>query len=119
MVLNYNKRDKYEILNSLNGYELEKKNAVNSENMLIFAENLHVLKVLINDFKLKGKIDLIYIDPPFATNNNFTITNGRASTISNSKNGDIAYSDTLQGADFIEFLRDRLVLIRELLSEQG
>jgi len=119
MVLNYNKRDKYEILNSLNGYELEKKNAVNSENMLIFAENLHVLKVLINDFKLKGKIDLIYIDPPFATNNNFTITNGRASTISNSKNGDIAYSDTLQGADFIEFLRDRLVLLRELLSEQG
>lgn len=119
MVLNYNKREKYEILNSLNGYELEKKNAINSDNMLIFGENLHVLKVLINDFKLKGKIDLIYIDPPFATNNNFTISNGRASTISNSKNGEIAYSDTLKGSDFIEFLRDRLVLLRELLSEQG
>ena len=119
MVLNYKKRDKYEILNSLNGYELDKKNAVNSENMLIFGENLHILKVLINDFNLKGKIDLIYIDPPFATNNNFTITNGRASTISNSKDGDIAYSDTLKGSDFIEFLRERLILLRELLSEQG
>ncbi len=119
MVLNYKKRDKYEILNSLNGYELEKKNGVNSENILINGENLHVLKGLLNDFNLKGKIDLIYIDPPFATNNNFTITNGRASTISNSKDGEIAYSDTLKGADFIEFLRERLILLRELLSEQG
>ena len=119
MVLNYNKRNKYEILNSLNGYELEKKNNVNSENILINGENLHVLKVLLNDFNLKGKIDLIYIDPPFATNNNFTITNGRASTISNSKDGEIAYSDTLKGVDFIEFLRERLILLRELLSEQG
>jgi len=119
MILNYNKRNKHEILNSLNGYELEKKNAVNSENMLIFGENLHVLKVLINDFNLKGKIDLIYIDPPFATNNSFTITNGRASTISNSKAGETAYTDTLKGADFIEFLRERLILLRELLSEQG
>ncbi len=119
MVLNYNKRNKYEILNSLNGYELEMKNNVNSENILINGENLHVLKVLINDFNLKGKIDLIYIDPPFATNNNFTITNGRASTISNSKDGEIAYSDTLKGVDFIEFLRERLILLRELLSEQG
>ncbi len=119
MILNYKKRDKYEILNSLNGYELEKKNSVNSENILINGENLHVLKVLLNDFNLKGKIDLIYIDPPFATNNNFTITNGRASTISNSKDGEIAYSDTLKGAGFIEFLRERLILLRELLSEQG
>lgn len=119
MILDYKKRNKYEILNSLNGYEIEKKNNVNSANMLIWGENLHVLKVLLNDFNLKGKIDLIYIDPPFATNNSFTITNGRASTISNSKTGTVAYTDTLKGADFIEFLRERLILLRELLSEQG
>ncbi|GAA7956347.1 hypothetical protein COL5_14830 [Helicobacter pylori] len=62
---------------------------------------------------------MIYIDPPFATNNHFTITNGRATTISNSKNGDIAYSDKVVGMDFIEFLKQRLVLLKELLSEQG
>ena len=66
-----------------------------------------------------GNIDLIYIDPPFSTNGNFTITNGRASTISNSKNGYIAYSDKLKGKEFISFLRDRLVLLKDLLSEQG
>jgi adenine-specific DNA-methyltransferase len=61
----------------------------------------------------------VYIDPPYATGGNFTITNGRATTISNSKNGEIAYSDTLKGTDFIEFLRERLILIKELMSEQG
>ena len=36
-----------------------------------------------------------------------------------SANGDIAYSDKLSGYDFIEFLRERLIIARELLSEQG
>lgn len=89
------------------------------KNLLLHADNIQGLNFLLKDKKLKGKIDLIYIDPPFATNNNFTITNGRASTISNAKNGDIAYSDKLKGKDFIDFLRDRLVLLRDLLSEQG
>jgi adenine-specific DNA-methyltransferase len=62
---------------------------------------------------------LVYIDPPYATGGNFTITNGRATTISNSKNGKIAYTDTLQGKDFIDFLHERLILIRELMSERG
>ncbi len=119
MQLNYNKKTKYDILNSIDDYQIEKKNNIVSDNMLILGENLSVLKVLINDFELKGKIDLIYIDPPFATNNNFTITNGRASTISNSKTGDIAYTDNLKGANFIEFLRERLIFLRELLSEKG
>jgi adenine-specific DNA-methyltransferase len=87
-------------------------------NLLIHSDNLAGLNYLLaNGFK--GKIDLVYIDPPYATGGNFTITNGRATTISNSKNGDIAYTDTLKGADFIEFLRERLILIRELLSERG
>ena len=61
----------------------------------------------------------MYIDPPFATNGNFTITDGRAATISNSRTGEIAYTDKLVGKDFIAYLRTRLVLIKELLSEQG
>lgn len=88
-------------------------------NLLIHADNLEALQWLITEKNLKGKIDLVYIDPPYATGGNFTITNGRATTISNSKNGNIAYSDTLKGKDFIEFLRARLLLLRELLSEQG
>jgi adenine-specific DNA-methyltransferase len=82
-------------------------------------DNLKCLIYLLNKVHLKNKIDLIYIDPPFATNTNFTITDGRATTISNSRKGDIAYSDKLTGKSFIEFLRERLVLLKELLSEQG
>ncbi|MDR2126225.1 MAG: site-specific DNA-methyltransferase [Prevotellaceae bacterium] len=89
------------------------------KNLLIKADNIVGLEYLLYEKNMKDSIDLVYIDPPYATGGNFTITNGRATTISNSKNGDIAYTDTLKGADFIEFLRERLLLLRELLSAQG
>lgn len=87
--------------------------------ILIKGDNINVLKYLIEERKLTGKVDLIYTDPPFATNCNFTITNGRATTISNSSKGRIAYSDKMLGLDFIEYLRKRIILMRELLSAQG
>lgn len=86
-------------------------------NKLIHAENLSVLKYLLDVRKLGSLIDLIYIDPPFATNRNFAIGKDRTSTISSSKTDKIAYTDDLTGADFLEFLRERLVLLRELMSE--
>ena len=89
------------------------------KNLLIKGNNIEGLSYLLENRDLKGKIDLVYIDPPFSTGGNFTITDGRASTISNSRNGDIAYSDKLIGKDFVEFLRERLILIKKLLSEQG
>lgn len=88
-------------------------------NLLIHGDNTKGLNYLLHDKHLKGQIDLVYIDPPFATKGKFTITNGRASTISNSKSGNIAYTDNLTGAEFVDFLRARLILIKELLSEQG
>ena len=87
-------------------------------NTLIQSENLKALQYLY-DNGYKGAIDLVYIDPPFATGGNFTITDGRASTISNSRKGKIAYTDILQGEKFIEFLHERLLLIKDLLSENG
>lgn len=89
------------------------------KNILIHAENIAGLNFLLNKKGLKGQIDLIYIDPPFATGGAFTITDGRASTISNSRNGEVAYSDKLVGREFIEFLRERLVLLKDLLSDKG
>jgi adenine-specific DNA-methyltransferase len=62
---------------------------------------------------------LIYIDPPFATNGYFKIGENRANTISSSNEDEIAYSDTLIGAEFLEFLRERLILLRELMSDRG
>lgn len=89
------------------------------KNLLIQADNIDGLRYLLEKKNLRGRIDLVYVDPPFATNGNFTITDGRASTVSNSAKGDVAYTDKILGRDFVEFLRERLLLIRELLSDRG
>lgn len=89
------------------------------KNLLIKSENIKGLNYLLKEKYLKSKIDLVYIDPPFATGGNFTISNDRISTVSTSKNGNIAYTDIIKGKEFIEFIRERLILLRELLSEQG
>lgn len=81
-------------------------------NKLIFWDNLQVLKELLtNDllqkqFKENWWIKLIYIDPPFATKSDFT-----------SWKWEKAYSDKIAWAEFIEFIRKRLVLMRELLAD--
>jgi adenine-specific DNA-methyltransferase len=120
MFLHYpNKKTENEIYAQIPESEFVKQNNEVSPNKLIFGENLLVLKNLIEKQCLLGKIDLIYIDPPFATNNTFTFSDERTSTISNERNGKIAYSDKLQGTAFLEFLRERLILLKMLLSEQG
>ena len=89
------------------------------QNLLIKADNIIGLNYLLHKKKLKSKIDLIYIDPPFATGANFRMTKERATTISSSKNGKIAYCDKLTGKEFLFFLKERLLLLKELLSQQG
>lgn len=89
------------------------------KNTLIKSENLSGLNYLIEKKNLNGKIDLVYIDPPFATGVDFTISDTRTSTISNSRNGSIAYGDKIMGNEFLVFLKKRLLLIKELLSERG
>ncbi len=85
-------------------------------NMLIFGDNLQVLKTLLQ-MKQEGKLKnadgtpgvrLVYIDPPFATRQEFRGSQDQK-----------AYQDKLAGARFLEFLRKRLVFLRELLSEDG
>ncbi len=90
-----------------------------NNNLLIKSDNIKALRWLLDDKNLKGKIDLVYIDPPFATNNNFIISDNRASTISSSKSGIIAYSDKIIGKDFISFLKQIIILLKQLLSDKG
>ncbi len=118
MFITYNnKKTEKNILENTPKAELKIISGKGAKNKLIYSDNLPALKTLLDDYR--NKVELIYIDPPFATNGHFKISEERANTIS-SRNGDvIAYSDTLIGADFLEFLRERLVFLRELLSEQG
>jgi adenine-specific DNA-methyltransferase len=83
-------------------------------NIIAFGDNLQFLKTiydnkdpLIKD-KVKGKVKLIYIDPPFATASDFKSINGQK-----------AYADKQAGSDFIEFIRRRLVVAKEILSDDG
>ena len=92
---------------------------ISMKNLLLQSDNLLGLNYLLNEKDLAGKVDLVYIDPPFATGIDFTITAERVATISSSKNGTLAYSDKMKGKDFLHFLRERLVLLKALLSEQG
>lgn len=118
MELKYNgKKTVSEILNTSSKSKFSKP--YNNNNSIIYGDNFDALKILLDTYNMKGKIDLIYIDPPFATNGIFTIGNDRVSTISSSKRDEIAYEDNLVGELFLEFLRERLLLAKELLSEKG
>ncbi len=86
------------------------------KNMLIFGDNLQVMKSLL-ELKKAGKlcnndgtpgVRLVYIDPPFATKQDFRGTQDQK-----------AYQDKIAGAQFVEFLRRRLVFLRELLAENA
>lgn len=113
-----NKNSKKEILErNLNIDFIEEWDEL--KNKLIQGDNLFVLKTLLEKHNLKSKVDLIYIDPPFATQNTFAVGENRTSTISKSLNDILAYSDDLVGKDFLEFLRIRLIYLRELMSESA
>jgi len=94
-------------------------------NRLILGDNLYVLKSLLNEFK--GKIKLIYIDPPFATGENFSYKvqmnnfDGEKKESSQKEITENAYRDKWGGNldPFLDMLGKRLVLMRELLSDDG
>ena len=83
-------------------------------NLLVFGDNLQILKTfnenkapLIKN-KIKGKIKLIYIDPPFGTGDEYEGSGGQK-----------GYSAKRKGSDFVEFIRRRLILAKELLHYDG
>ena len=103
------------------------------KNKLIWGDNLLVMGSLLEKFA--GKIDLIYIDPPFATGADFTtklkVGDAGVRPAKMGEKGDLekvasaveekVYRDTwgkgLQS--YIEMLKSRFVLMRDLLSEKG
>ena len=88
-------------------------------NHLYQGDNLEILLNLLSDPSVCGHIRLVYIDPPFGTGQSFTISDGRHSTISRVANGSTAYHDSLVGKDYLDFLRPRLEIIKELMADDG
>lgn len=109
------------------------------ENRLIWTnDNLVALQTLLDerdprtkDWRYRGKVDLVYIDPPFMVNNDFRADNAIDIELDQQERVEarkepslveiIAYRDTWrQGLDsFTSTLRARLVLLKELLAATG
>ena len=70
------------------------------DNRLIFGDNLLALKALESEFT--GKVKCVFIDPPYNTGSAFT-----------------HYDDGLEHSIWLSLMRDRLEIIRRLLSEDG
>jgi adenine-specific DNA-methyltransferase len=79
-----------------------------TRNRVYLGENAGVLRRLLADADIRGAVRLVYIDPPFASR-----------AIYHSRKLNHAYDDTLRGADYLAFLHERLVLLRELLANDG
>lgn len=118
IVLNYpNKLDHQKILENGKRSNIE-ISAIPHPGIIIEGDNIEAMKGLL-DSGFANSVDLVYIDPPYSTNQVFRKSATRSNAISQPQNGAIAYSDKLAGSEFLEFLRQRIILIRELMSPEG
>lgn len=100
----------------------ERDERVEWKNKLIWGDNKYVIASLLPEFA--GKVKLIYIDPPFftGTNMNMSVEIGDQETIKEpSAIEQIAYRNMWKEgpSSFFQYMYDRFVLMRDLLSEDG
>ncbi len=87
---------------------------------MFWGDNLQVMSHLLKEYR--GKVDLIYIDPPFDSKADYKkriklrgkSVEGDSSTFEEKQYGDIWSSD-----EYMQFMYERLVVLRELLSDDG
>jgi len=97
------------------------------QNRLILGDSLQIMASLAEKEGLKGKVQMIYIDPPYGINfDNYWIV--RTRKVKNSKAHIIkqpeqikAFRDTWELGihSYLAYMRDRLIVARELLTETG
>ena len=93
------------------------------KNKLIWGDNKLVMSSLLKQ-GYAGKINLIYIDPPFYTGADFSYKTNVADSEMEKEPSIIeqrAYTDTWSGgiASYLKYMYERLVLMKELLAENG
>lgn len=89
-------------------------------NKIFWGDNLQVMSHLLKDYR--GKVKLIYIDPPFDSKADYK---KKIKIKGSNVVGDISsfeekqYSDLWTNDEFLQFMYERLIIMRELLSEDG
>lgn len=90
-------------------------------NKLFWGDNLQVLSHLLKDYR--GKIDLIYIDPPFDSKADYVkkvkIRGEKVEGQSQSLLEEKQYTDIWENDEYLQFMYERLLLLRELLADTG
>ena len=89
-------------------------------NQLYWGDNLQVMSHLLKHFR--GKIDLIYIDPPFDSKADYKKKielRGRQTTNDKTAFEEKQYTDIWSNDEYLQFMYERLILMRELLSDTG
>lgn len=98
----------------------------NWHNLLFHGDNKEVLASLL-ELGFRGKVDLIYIDPPFASNKDYMRkvelrglkALGKIEEDSESIIQQTMYEDIWKRDEYFQFMYERLILLKELLSETG
>ena len=89
-------------------------------NKIFWGDNLQVMSHLLK--KYRGKIDLVYIDPPFDSKADYKKTielRGKKTTNDHTAFEEKQYGDMWNNDEYLQFMYERLILIRELLSDKG
>lgn len=89
-------------------------------NKIFWGDNIQVMSHLLKEFR--GKVDLIYIDPPFDSKADYKKTvKLKGKTIQNDQNSfeQKQYGDIWSNDEYLQFMYERLILCRELLSNKG
>jgi adenine-specific DNA-methyltransferase len=89
-------------------------------NKIFWGDNLQVMSHLLKDYR--GQIDLIYIDPPFDSKADYKKKISlKDKTISGNHTSfeEKQYTDIWSNDDYLQFIYERLILLRELLSDKG
>jgi DNA modification methylase len=97
----------------------------NWQNLLFYGDNKDVLATLL-ELGFRGKIDLIYIDPPFMSNADYVRKvelRGLKGTQTEIDDADLLqqtmYFDMWRNDTYLQFMYERLQLLKELLAETG
>ena len=89
-------------------------------NKIFWGDNLQVMSHLLKKFR--GQIDLIYIDPPFDSKADYKKTielRGKKAQNDGTTFEEKQYSDIWANDEYLQFMYERLILLRELLSDNG
>lgn len=89
-------------------------------NKIFWGDNLQVMSHLLRDYR--GRIDLIYIDPPFDSKADYKLKiKIKKQNISSDSLAfeEKQYGDIWSNDEYLQFLYERLLILRELLSERG